>query len=385
MATNPSSGGSRRRHRYTQDPDLKVNAAFANKLPDVPFQPKFLQFHLDASRFIPYENNLENVEKQCLHDFHPKLDLSIPIDAFAESHHQFGSDNVPLDPRDEALLEDGKELTTAEQRRKNRTEENLPWLRKTYYLTGGESRVYGTHNTGGEHKVLGHKAQHVIQEQETREDRLAKIEQSFVAAASDPANLRHPTKPGLKVVSCVSLFPDFEMQRYDYAQVVFDSDPSEKDTKLSKQLQREYLEQAFVNENASLFFPTELTFNSRKRRREETDDVEVANTYEFRKVRDNKYVVQQTEENHYFFTTRKNRHGQEEAYFNKLNCKIQLNRKREFKGKAPEEFLIIKHRQLSETEVEARDNKLLLLQPEQEVEEEEEENDNNDENNSGDE
>lgn len=48
-----SSRGSRDRKGLERERELKLKAQYVNKLPDVPFQPKFLPYPFDPLRSVP--------------------------------------------------------------------------------------------------------------------------------------------------------------------------------------------------------------------------------------------------------------------------------------------------------------------------------------------
>ena len=83
--------------------ELVCKVKYQNNLPDIPFDPKFLEYPFDSQRFVNYKpTSLERnykFELQVEHDMGIFVDLVLP-DAYALPPE----DEIVLDPKDEKLL-----------------------------------------------------------------------------------------------------------------------------------------------------------------------------------------------------------------------------------------------------------------------------------------
>jgi hypothetical protein len=128
-STNPPS---------TTSVDLQCRIKYQNKLPDIPFDPKFINYPFDPNRFIEYKST--TLEKNYKWDILNEQDLGVRIDLINQDYNRFDPDGVfsllysyalkkcvfltlnsiqiaILHPIDEKLLEDESLTTAADQKR----------------------------------------------------------------------------------------------------------------------------------------------------------------------------------------------------------------------------------------------------------------------------
>jgi RNA polymerase II-associated factor 1 len=76
---------------------------FWNKLPDLPFHPKFLACPLSTDRYTQYkiDNSLERSYK---HEILPDLDVGVNLDLIDLSLYAIPRDPATLDPADARLI-----------------------------------------------------------------------------------------------------------------------------------------------------------------------------------------------------------------------------------------------------------------------------------------
>uniref|UniRef100_A0A183C1X7 RNA polymerase II-associated factor 1 homolog n=1 Tax=Globodera pallida TaxID=36090 RepID=A0A183C1X7_GLOPA len=217
----------RRRAQERGGIDLICRAKYGNTLPDLPFEPKFLQSpFISLNRFIGYKpSSLEKCFRYELltePDLNVKIDLIDPMTYYCDSSGKFS-----LDPIDEQLLED-ENLSQLNTRRSIQHRKVVPWMRKTEYISTEFSR-YGIGQTGAERPdtKIGYGMKNRIKnepfEYKDRDSQIAAIQRTFTEAQK-PVQ-RHYSKAGVTAVEEIPIFPDFELWKYPFAQVIFDADP----------------------------------------------------------------------------------------------------------------------------------------------------------------
>ena len=106
----------------------------------------------------------------------------------------------------------------------------------------------------------------------------------------DVNTVQHPSNKALTIVSSIPILPDFKFRNDEYAQGIFDGDPTPlTSSNTNRKQQRDYISQSLLIDNdnfASMFWPTEHTYNERKRRRDGDDDIKPGDKYEFKKLRE---------------------------------------------------------------------------------------------------
>lgn len=121
----------------TTSVDLQCRIKYQNKLPDIPFDPKFINYPFDPNRFIEYKST--TLEKNYKWDILNEQDLGVRIDLINQDYNRFDPDGLfpfhsknliknssftckplkiaILHPIDEKLLEEESLTTAADQKR----------------------------------------------------------------------------------------------------------------------------------------------------------------------------------------------------------------------------------------------------------------------------
>lgn len=381
--------------RESRNESLLVTTKYTNKLPDLPFAPKFLAYPFDLERFVHYKQT--ELEKNFKQELLVGRDLGIEVNLIDGSLEPGRETGLELDPRDEALLKDAEVVSKQDKKRKARMEEKFSWLRKTTYIgSGGRHFGHKEGSVGMENKIgVNLKPTAEEEELDTKDAQIRLIQNQFeMARAAGP--IKHPTKKNLTVVSSIPVLPDFKFWRFELAHGVFDSDPAplakgtNKKTPADVQRERAYESQCILSEDGcaddttALYWPTRETFESRKRRREAMegdpewqDDVAVGDKYEFKKLREYTYEIKTKDdmpEETLYFVKRDDGAG-EAFYYKPLGYRVKLTRNREARqGGGKKGFLTVTHRDYDAGEEEdIRVNEAELLPPREDGEDEEDE------------
>ncbi|KAG0056385.1 hypothetical protein BGZ83_005301 [Gryganskiella cystojenkinii] len=242
-------------HKKKFGSEFLCKTRYRNTLPLPPFAPKLLALPSSAERYIPYQSTglTETTANELILD----NQWAMPIDLiemrenfFGEGRHSTenglnGAGAGILDQTDEILLNVPIKSVTASAAapvnggliaRSGLTVPNksrLPvvsWLRRTEYISSetptGAGKGANKDPTARKHKMVV---------DSSREGQIAAIGKTFErflkkSPGADPeqeflAGLKHPTKPELKAVESVPVFPDFSIWGNAYTLVTFDVDP----------------------------------------------------------------------------------------------------------------------------------------------------------------
>ncbi|XP_030825558.1 LOW QUALITY PROTEIN: RNA polymerase II-associated factor 1 homolog [Camarhynchus parvulus] len=349
---------------------------FCNSLPDIPFDPKFITYPFDQSRFVQYKAT--SLEKQHKHDLLTEPDLGVTIDLINPDTYRIDP-GVLLDPADEKLLEEEIQAPTSSKRSQQHAKV-VPWMRKTEYISTEFNR-YGVSNEKPEVKIG------VSVKQQFTEEEIYKDRDSQMAAIGKTSRAprkqitQHYSKPRVTPLEVMPVFPDFKMWINPCAQVIFDSDPAPKDTSGAAAL--EMMSQAMIrgmmdeegNQFVAYFLPVEETL--RKRKRDQEDDVDYApeDVYDYKIAREYNWNVKNKAskgyEENYFFIFREG----DGVYYNELETRVRLSKRRARAGvqSGTNAVLVVKHRDMNEKELEAQEARRAQLENHEPEEEEEEE------------
>lgn len=353
---------------------------YCNTLPDIPFDPKFLSYPFESTRFVGYKpTSLERnykYELQTEHDMGITVDLVLP-DAYAVSNE----DDVPLDPKDEKLLEEDFGGNT-DRKRSQRHARIISWMRRPDYISTEQTRYQPTTIEKIESRV-GFAVRKKMGDESVymdREAQIRKIEKTFDDAKLEITS--HHSKKGLVAEAIYPILPDDEMWKFPCAQVIFDSDPAPSGH--STTVQNDMMAQAMIRgvmdesgeQFVAYFLPTEETMEKRQRdfamERDYDDDQE----YEYKMAREYNWNVknktQKGYEENYFVVQR-----EDGLYYNELETRVRLSKRRLKAGQqASNSKLVVKHRPLNKQESRMqryRERNLAPPNEEDEISEEEEE------------
>ncbi|KAL5970604.1 hypothetical protein TSMEX_001663 [Taenia solium] len=333
---------------------------YYNNLPELPFDPKFLPYPFESTRFVQYAAT--SLERNHKHELLCETDVGVDVDLIDPSAFK--------------------------------TDRTVAWLRKTEYLS---TEHYNKWNKSEKIETkLGHNIKQRFAEEivyRDRESQINAIEATFTAAKK-PIQ-RHYSKPGVHAVEVLPLLPDFKLWRYPCAQVIFDDDPARKG--ISTAEQREEVNQAvirgMVDETGDhfvvYFLPTEETKQQRRLDAENHVAFAEGASYEYEKAREYNWNVKNKtmtnyEENYFFVFRKEDKDCPAGVYYNELETRVRLSKRRKAQSSfgggsmAPPQppskmRLVVQHRDFTYEELQAQTARLDMLKHESEDEEEEEE------------
>ncbi|XP_053577693.1 RNA polymerase II-associated factor 1 homolog [Bombina bombina] len=348
---------------------------YCNTLPDIPFDPKFITYPFEQNRFVQYKAT--SLEKQHKHDLLTEPDLGVTIDLINPDTYRIDP-NVLLEYADEKLLEEEIQAPSSSKRSQQHAKV-VPWMRKTEYISTEFNR-YGISNEKPEVKIGVSVKQQFTEEDiyKDRDSQISAIEKTF-EDAQKPIT-QHYSKPRVTPVEIMPAFPDFKMWINPCAQVIFDSDPAPKDASGSAAL--DMMSQAMIrgmmdeegNQFVAYFLPGEETMRKRKRDQEEGLDYMPEDIYDYKIAREYNWNVKNKAskgyEENYFFIFREG----DGVYYNELETRVRLSKRRVKAGvqSGTNAFLVVKHRDMNEKELEAQEARRAQLENHEPEEEEEE-------------
>ncbi|XP_065833268.1 RNA polymerase II-associated factor 1 homolog isoform X2 [Oscarella lobularis] len=359
---------------HTSRSDFLCRVKHKNTLPDIPFDKKSLAYPFESNRFVQY--SATTLERNFKHDLLAEADLGYAIDLI--DLDAYGTAEEKHDALDEidAMLVEEEATPQGDKKRSRQHAKSVSWLRKTEYISTEYNR-FQTSNETPETK-LGYNVKKMFQEKDIYKDRQSQIDaiEGSFEAAKKPV-LRHHTKPGVTAKEVLPLLPDFDMWKFPYAHVVFDTDPA-----LSGRPEKEQLEemsQATIRgmeddekeQFVGFFVPTKET---KEKRRKQGRISEQTETDEYLMVREYNWSVKNKStkgfDENYFFLVRDG----EGVFYNELETRVRLNKRRAKKGASTgSSILVVNHRDINEDELKAQRERLAQLEPPVLEEEEEEE------------
>ncbi|XP_065883601.1 RNA polymerase II-associated factor 1 homolog [Dysidea avara] len=344
--------------------DLLVTVKYTNNLPDVPFDPKYISYPFDPNRFVQY--NPTSLERNYKHELLTEVDLGVPIDLILpETYPVDHASGQTLHETDEKLLEE--EVAVApESKRARQHAKSVSWLRRTEYISTEYNR---SHTTGeGVETKVGYSVKKRLQDTDIYKDRASQItaiEQTF-EAAKQPIT-KHYSKPGVVAKEVLPVFPDFELWKFPFAQVIFDSDPAVSGT---ESLQQSEMSQAMIrgmmDENneqfVAYFLPTKETLTKRHQDDQTGLSYQEDETYEYKMAREYNWNVKNKASKGYeetYFLVVQPDHG---VFYNEIETRVRLS-KRRARANSLQTALLVKHRDLTEDETFAQESRLTQLEP----------------------
>jgi len=194
-----------KKEKRNQESDFICEVSFTNKLPEAPYEPKFLKVPLDSSRHTRYRET--TLERDYKFELISGVDLGVTLDMIDYSSLT-QLPNVPpiLEKVDEYLASGSIQSKQAHI---------LPFLHKFNYLSNDITPQTVP-------KVETTTVPSLNSEVDTKEKLLEHIEASFTVCKTLP---QHPHNPNLTVDAIFPIFPDEELWGNEYTEMVFDSDP----------------------------------------------------------------------------------------------------------------------------------------------------------------
>jgi RNA polymerase II-associated factor 1 len=365
---------------------LIVRVKYSNNLPDIPFDLKFLTYPFESERFINYMPT--SLERNYKFEVLTEHDLGVNIDLINRDLYQCDRTST-LDPADEKLLEEDTHVQQDTTRSKQHAK-SVSWLRRSEYISTEQTRFQPQNMEKAEAKV-GYNVKNSLKEETLymdREQQIKAIEKTF--ADSNTPIKNHYCKPNVVPVDVYPVYPDFKNWKFPCAQVMFDADPSVGTKSLPNQM--EEMSQAMIRgvmdesgeQFVAYFLPTDETMEKRRTDFSMERTYEDETEYEYKMAREYNWNVKSKlskgyEEN-YFLVIR-----DEGVYYNELETRVRLSKRRQKIGAQSNTKLVVKHRPLNANEHKmqvAREKQLEPTGDEEEFEsepEEEEEKKNEDE------
>ncbi|XP_014296655.1 RNA polymerase II-associated factor 1 homolog [Microplitis demolitor] len=345
--------------------ELLCRIQYSNKLPDIPFDLKFLIFPFKSARFSKYTQS--SLERNHKYEFLTDYSMGIEVDLTNVEQYESEESEVQLHPDDEKLLEDDY-LTLPESKRSINHAKSVSWLRRTEYISTETTRFQPQNADKMEAKVGGFSIKKYIAEGLVyldHENQIKAIEKTF-EDSKKPIE-QHHSKRNVYPVQILPVYPDFELWKHPCAQVIFDADPTPPGYSLSQQM--EIMSQAMLrgvmDENeeqfVAYFIPTDETLEKRKKDKEMGLDYRDDESYEYRMYKEYNWNVKSktTEgyEENYFMVLR-----DDGLYYNELETRVRLNKRRRQAGDHLScTKLIVKHRQLNSHELKVQESRARQL------------------------
>ncbi|PSN29950.1 RNA polymerase II-associated factor 1 [Blattella germanica] len=233
---NPLTNDKRPVRQGEKRSELVCRVKYCNTLPDIPFDPKFITYPFESTRFIQY--NPTSLERNYKYEVLTEHDLGVTIDLINRDTYATDSSAL-LDPADEKLLEEDV-LTPQDSKRSRHHARSVSWLRRTEYISTEQTRFQPQTMDKVEAKV-GYSIKKslkansfqtlsidIVFQDETlfldRDNQIKAIEKTF-EDSKKPIE-KHYSKPNVVPLEVLPVYPDFKVWKYPCAQVIFDSDPA---------------------------------------------------------------------------------------------------------------------------------------------------------------
>ncbi|XP_043684387.1 RNA polymerase II-associated factor 1 homolog [Vespula pensylvanica] len=378
--TIQTNGSTSERDKRTTRPaekrsELICRVKYCNTLPDIPFDPKFITYPFESTRFIRY--NPTSLERNYKYEVLTEHDLGVEIDLINKDTYA-GDVNAQLEPADEKLLEEDV-LTPQDSKRSRHHARSVSWLRRTEYISTEQTRFQPQTVDKVEAKV-GYSIKKNFKEETLymdRESQIKAIEKTF-EDNKKPID-KHYSKPNVVPVEILPVYPDFKLWKYPCAQVIFDSDPAPTGRSVPAQI--EEMSQAMIRgvmdesgeQFVAYFLPLEETLEKRRRDFAASIDYADEEEYEYKMAREYNWNVKSKAskgyEENYFLVIR-----QDGVYYNELETRVRLSKRRQKAGQQPNNTrLIVRHRPLNANEFKMQRYREKQLEPPGEEDEDEEE------------
>nr|XP_045597463.1 RNA polymerase II-associated factor 1 homolog [Procambarus clarkii] len=345
---------------------LVSRVKYCNTLPDIPFDPKFINYPFDAKRYVRYKQT--SLEKNYRYEVLTEHDLGVTIDLINPEAYT-PVPGAQLHPTDERLLEDDI-LTLQDGKRSRHQHINASWLRRTEYISNEPTRFQPQNNNKMEATIgFATRRKKALEENvyTDRDSQLEAIEKTFQDVKVTLKN--HYIKPGVTAVEELPIYPDFDLWKYPCAQVIFDSDPAPVGRPMPAQL--EEMSQAMIRgvadksgeQFAAYFLPTDDTLKKRKRDVGEGVEYMDGDEYDYVMAREYNWNVKNKAskgyEENYFVVIRN-----DGVFYNELETRVCLSKPRLKQGQQPNNSrLVVRHRPLIAQEHKSQRFREKMLEP----------------------
>lgn len=210
--------------------NVLVPAKFTNTLPEIPFDPKFLNRPLSSlRRHVQYA--ITSLDHSYKIPVLSEPDMGVcPNLVDPELYRVPDTMEAPpaLAEPDEILVEQAEAGNTVQGERVYRTQKEQTWMRRSEYMANEayQANPIAQYRSRADTMLSYRNKIEAGDEYKTTEQKIADIEASF--ECPNLADLKHPTKPGLKAVKITPLVPSqTDVWSNLYTQLVFDDCPFE--------------------------------------------------------------------------------------------------------------------------------------------------------------
>jgi len=298
---------SKRKDKRAGESEFVCTLQFMNKLPDLPYDPKFLKCPLDENRHIVYRPT--TLERDFKFEMLTGIDVGVTLDLIDLSSFVVPEHPPPMDPIDQQLL-DGASKANAKSH-----PPTVSFLLHPQYLATdlADARVPSVANFVKENK------DDLNPPEEDRSKQILNINGSFEAARVTP---KHPTNPKLQPVEIFQLLPDEDLWGNEYSEVVFDTDPVPEDDEQSSRKRKNAVIKSVSVPGQDI---TCLRYFTPKRRRlNDDDDMEDEpdeNETEYEWVREYKYRLHKGEGDNFLFVMK-----DKEMTYHEIRTKVLMQK-----------------------------------------------------------
>nr|CAD7446468.1 unnamed protein product [Timema bartmani] len=386
IQTNQNSQDKRPARSTEKRSELVCRVKYCNTLPDIPFDPKFITYPFDSTRFIQY--NPTSLERSYKYEVLTEHDLGVTIDLINKDTY-INDHGAQLDPADEKLLEEDI-LTPQDSKRSRHHARSVSWLRRTEYISTEQTRFQPQTMDKVEAKV-GYSIKKNFKEETIYMDRESQIKAINKTFEDSKVPIeKHYSKPNVTPVEVFSVFPDFKVWKYPCAQVIFDSDPAPTGRPVPAQI--EEMSQAMIRgvmdesgeQFVAYFLPMEDTLEKRRRDFVNMVDYEDEEEYNYKMSREYNWNVKSKaskgyEENYFLYKSVQLHQLSEietvspplQPLFNLFRFLVRLSKRRQKVGQPPNNTrLVVRHRPLNAQEFRMQRYRERMLEPTGEEEEE---------------
>nr|CAD7588143.1 unnamed protein product [Timema genevievae] len=386
IQTNQNSQDKRPARSTEKRSELVCRVKYCNTLPDIPFDPKFITYPFDSTRFIQY--NPTSLERSYKYEVLTEHDLGVTIDLINKDTY-INDHGAQLDPADEKLLEEDI-LTPQDSKRSRHHARSVSWLRRTEYISTEQTRFQPQTMDKVEAKV-GYSIKKNFKEETIYMDRESQIKAINKTFEDSKVPIeKHYSKPNVTPVEVFSVFPDFKVWKYPCAQVIFDSDPAPTGRPVPAQI--EEMSQAMIRgvmdesgeQFVAYFLPMEDTLEKRRRDFVNMVDYEDEEEYNYKMSREYNWNVKSKaskgyEENYFLYKSVQLHQLSEietvspplQPLFNLFHFLVRLSKRRQKVGQPPNNTrLVVRHRPLNAQEFRMQRYRERMLEPTGEEEEE---------------
>jgi hypothetical protein len=202
---------SKRKDKRAGESEFVCSLQFMNKLPELPYDPKFLKCPLEENRHYTYRET--SLEREYKFELLTGIDVGVNLDLIDISSYAVPEKPPELDPIDQQLIEGASKSSTKQMTAP------AAFLLHPQYLTNDNDRTIQSASSSS----VGMKDKEDQGWEDDKQKQIQLINESFEAAKLPP---KHPTNPKLRAEEILPLFPDEDLWGNDYSEVVFDTDPA---------------------------------------------------------------------------------------------------------------------------------------------------------------